>query len=202
MYKYAIKHEIVEKNYAIYCDVPTIERKCVRLPFTDEEIKILWENINKPFVDMILINIYSGLRPRELVEIKNCNIDLDNKFMIGGLKTKAGKNRIIPIHESIYDLIKKRYCENREFLCFKENFYPMSYDDYRNRFRKIMKQLGMNHKPHDTRHTFITLAKRFRMDEYIIKLIVGHKIEDITESTYTHRKRNELCDEINKICVL
>ena len=57
----------------------------------------------------------------------------------------------------------------------------------------------MNHKPHDTRHTFITLAKKAGMNEYILKLIVGHAIQDITEKVYTHRTMEELQAEIEKI---
>ena len=198
MYKFAIKHEITDKNYAIYCDVPSEEKKLERKPFSKEEINKLWENINIPFVDMILINIYSGLRPRELVELKNADIDLKSKVMQGGLKTKAGKNRIIPIHNDIYSLVVNRYNERNEKLCTKENNCAMTYDDYRNRFRKIMQKLEMQHKPHDTRHTFITLAKRQKMDEYALKLIVGHKIQDITENIYTHRNKKDLIKEINR----
>ena len=48
--------------------------------------------------------------------------------------------------------------------------------------------------PHCTRHTFISKAKSkdVRMDEYILKLIVGHDINDITEHVYTHRELDEL----------
>ena len=61
----------------MYCDVPRVVTVIERLPFSDEEIDILWDNLNMPFVDMILINIYSGLRPRELVELQTKNIDLE-----------------------------------------------------------------------------------------------------------------------------
>ena len=57
----------------------------------------------------------------------------------------------------------------------------------------------MVHRPHDTRHTFITMAKSAGINEYILKLIVGHHIEDITEKVYTHRTMQELHEEIRKI---
>lgn len=202
LYKYAIKHEITDKNYAVYCAVPKITKTFERVPFSDLEIKKLWENIDMPFVDMVLINIYTGLRPSELIEIQISNVDLKNKIMRGGLKTEAGKNRIIPIHNKIYPLIFRRYSSKNERLCLKENGEIMTYDDYRNRFRKIMKFLDMSHKPHDTRHTFVTLAKRYGMNEYILKMIVGHKINDLTENTYTHGKDEEIKREILKIKVI
>ncbi|MFR6163486.1 MAG: hypothetical protein ACLUJR_11155 [Mediterraneibacter gnavus] len=49
------------------------------------------------------------------------------------------------------------------------------------------------------RHTFITKPKRVRMEEYILKRIVGHAINDNTEKTYTHREIEELKAEMRKI---
>ena len=37
------------------------------------------------------------------------------------------------------------------------------------------------------------------MNEYILKMIVGHKIQDVTESVYTHRTIEDLKEEILKI---
>ena len=62
-----------------------------------------------------------------------------------------------------------------------------------------MKVLGMNHKPHETRHTFISRAKESGLDEYCLKLIVEYAISDLTERVYTHRQVEQLKDEINKV---
>lgn len=75
----------------------------------------------------------------------------------------------------------------------------LTYDKYRGRFKKIMKKLSMEHKPHDTRHSFITKAKDAGINEYILKLIVGHEIQDITEKVYTHRTLEDMKTEIQKI---
>lgn len=203
MYKYALKHEICDKDYAALCNSvkkasPTIER----IPFSNDEIQILWDNINFPFASMVLIGIYSGWRPQELATLKTSDIDMENKTMLGGLKTDAGKNRIVPIHSKILPLIENYYNENNEYLFNDFNGQQgtsMTYDKYRARFKKVMEKLKMNHKPHDTRHTFITLAKEYNMDEYIIKLIVGHAIEDVTEKIYTHRTMEQLKKEIEKV---
>ena len=39
------------------------------------------------------------------------------------------------------------------------------------------------------------------MNEYVLKLIIGHKINDITESVYNHREISNLIQEMNKIIV-
>ena len=199
MYQYAIKHEMTDKNYAVYCETPKVETHMRRVPFGEEEIERLWKHIDMPFVDMILINIYSGLRPRELVELKNENIDLKKSIMRGGLKTDAGKNRVIPIHPIIHSLVANRYHVQNERLFVKDNGGNMTYDSYSRQFRKVMEKLGMKHRPHDARHTFISKAKKYKVDEYVIKLVVGHKITDITENVYTHRTQQDINREIHKI---
>lgn len=203
MYKWSLKHEIVSKDYASLCEpVPKGPKIIERKPFTDEEISILWANINFPFVDMILINIYSGWRPKELAILKTEDINLEEDYFKGGLKTDAGKNRIVPIHPIIKDLVTNRY--NKDNIALFNDEYGqqgtiMTYDKYRGRFNKVMKKLNMDHRPHDARHTFATKAKLYGVDEYVIKLLMGHAINDITEKIYTHRELENLRNELLKI---
>ena len=207
MYKYAMKHEIVDKDYAQLCDsVKQPKPQIIRIPFSDDEIELLWKHIDFPFVDMVLIGIYSGWRPQELAVLKIANINLDAMTFTGGLKTDARKNRIVPIHPIIFELVKKNYEKavllNSEYLFNDEDGQQgtyLTYDKYRGRWKKIMKRLDINHKPHDTRHTFITKAKAVDMNEYVLKLIVCHAINDITEDTYTHRTIDKLHEEMRKI---
>lgn len=213
MFDWAYARDIVDKNYARAFDVGKEIReqqkrdKRKNIPFNQEEVNILWENINKvEFVDMVLIGIFSGWRPQELSILRVEDIDLEEEVMFGGLKTDAGKNRCVPINPRIKDLIVNRYNEAKEmkseYLFNDVNGQQgthMTYDKYRGRFNKVMKRLGMEHHPHETRHTFITKAKKVGVDEYILKRIVGHSIPDITENVYTHREFEELREEMNKI---
>lgn len=207
MYRYALKYEIVTVNYANLCD--SIKRpapQIVRIPFSDDEERILWDNIAFPFVDMVLIGIYSGWRPQELAILKIADIDLESRTFTGGLKTDAGRNRTIPIHSKVYELVRQNYEKavemESEYLFNDENGQQgtfLTYDKYRGRFNKINKKLHFSHRPHDTRHTFITKGKAAGMDEYLLKIIVGHEISDVTEKVYTHRTIEELKLEIEKI---
>jgi integrase len=203
MYRYALKHEIVDKDYAHLCEtVKQSHTKTAHTPFTDEEEKLLWENQEFPYVKMLLIGIYSGWRPQELSILKNKDIDLEAMTMLGGLKTDAGKNRIVPIHSKVKPLIESLYNEDSEYLFNDKNGQKgtyMSYDKYRRKFEKICTHFNLNHRPHDTRHTFITKAKNANVDEYVLKLIVGHAIADVTEKIYTHRTIESLRNEIEKI---
>lgn len=206
MFDYAVEYEIAERNYAREFSLSkeiTKEQEKNRkyhITFTEEEINMLWDGFRQgidPLVDMVLIQCYSGWRPKELCELLIENIDLKQRFMVGGSKTEAGKNRIVPIHSKILPLIEHRMTEsNSRYL-----FGGLSYDKYSDHFAKIRDVLGLNpqHRPHDCRVYFVTTAKKCGVDEYALKLMVGHAITDITEKVYTKRDSEWLRTEIEKI---
>lgn len=213
MFDYAYARDIVDRNYARAYKIDkklNKQRKANKgkiVIFSEEEIKTLWDSVGKiKFADMIVIGIYSGWRPQELAILKIKDIDLEEGVMFGGMKTDAGKNRCVPIHPAIRELVVNRYNEAVELgseylfndIDGQQGTY-MTYDKYRGRFKKVMERLGMTHHPHETRHTFITRAKRADVDEYILKRIVGHSIPDITENVYTQREIKELINGMNKI---
>lgn len=203
LYKYAIKNDIAKINYAQICDnIKSDPPVFTRKPFSEEELRLLWNNIDMPYVDMILIGIYSGWRPQELTSIEVENVNLQEGYITGGMKTESGKNRIVPIHSRILSLIERRMLYATEHgyrYLFDQSEKHINYDIYRNHFNNVMSCLKMEHRPHDTRHTFITLAKESGVDEYILKTIVGHSTNDITERVYTHRRIESLKIEIEKI---
>ncbi len=218
MLDYGLEYEIVDKNYARTFNVSSEvideqERsKRAHMPFTSEEMSILWSNVNTvPWVDAVLIQCYSGWRPQELGLIKIENIDLEKWVFVGGMKTSAGIDRLVPIHSRIRGLVQKRYDEavqiGSEYLfnCTDtkthRSSYKLTYDKYQHRFIKLRDQLHLNpeHRPHDGRKHFVTAAKKTKVDEYAIKYIVGHAITDITEKVYTEREVSWLQEEIEKI---
>ena len=78
------------------------------------------------------------------------------------------------------------------------------YDKYRHRADKIIKKLKLNpeHRAHDGRIQFATMAKAADVNEYAIKRIMGHKIDDLTEKTYTKRKREWLPKDKIEYCII
>lgn len=216
MLDYALEYEIVDKNYARTFDLSgeiikeREDAKIDHIRFSDEELDKLWKNVeNVPYADIILIQCYSGWRPQELGLIKLSDVDLENWTFKGGMKTAAGKDRIVPIHTIIRNLVLAKYIEAQElnsdyiFNCtdaMKSGKF-LSYDKYSVRFRKVMSflELDSRHRPHDPRKTFVSMAKESDMNEHVIKLLIGHSDKDITENTYTERSIENLRKEIEKI---
>lgn len=63
---------------------------------------------------------------------------------------------------------------------------------YRYRFKKIMKELDMDHFPHDCRHTFTTEMNKTNDNHLAVKRIIGHAGSGVTENTYTHKDIEDL----------
>lgn len=217
MFDYALEHEVITRNPARAFElsddvIKTIEKNKVdHICFTDEEMETLWNHKYDTYEDIILIQCYSGLRPQELGLIEMKNVDLDNDIIVCGMKTDAGTNRIVPIHPLIKDLVVRRYNEaqsiDSEFLfntldCRRsKSCWKLTYDKYKHRFDAIIEKYNMNpdHRPHDGRKQFVTMAKKCDIDQYALKYIVGHKITDITEKVYTERDIEWLKEEMNKV---
>ncbi len=218
MLDYALEYELVDKNYSrsfnISDDIIKEKSESCKshIDFTDEEMQKLWDNVDKyDYIDVILIQSYTGLRPQELGLIETKNVNISEWVMVGGIKTAAGTNRTIPIHTKIRPFIEKRYADaitsGSKYLItctdgksHKANI-KLTYDKYRHRFNKIIEELGLNpeHRPHDPRKQFVTKAKKAGVDDNAIKLIVGHAISDITEKIYTNRDIDWLKKDIEKI---
>lgn len=216
---YALEYELVDRNYSrtfnlteeTVKEIQSVKKE--HIAFTDEEMDLLWANISsKQGIDIMLIQCYSGWRPQELGLLELKDVDLENWTFRGGMKTDAGENRVVPIHSRIQDLVLRKYQEaealgspyllnwtdpnNRN----KKNL-KLTYARYQKAFERIRDELKLNpnHRPHDGRTHFVTMAKRYGVDEYAIKYMVGHKISDITEKVYTRREFAWLREEIEKI---
>lgn len=188
MYAFAMRHEIADKDYsALFVHKIGKRDKSSRKPFSNSEVKKLWTVESFGVADLILVCIYSGWRPSEMLLLESCNVDLTRWRMKGGMKTEAGTDRVVPIHEKIRHIVARHYDPNFKYVFRNEKNEFMTYDQYRGRFKKVMRHLQMQHTPHEARHTFISCAKHFRMDDNLLKAIVGHKITDVTERVYTHR---------------
>lgn len=158
LFAFAMKNDIVDKNYAQYVDVGKREGKINRKPFTKEEIQKLFDNVDKlEFVDTVLIMIYTGMRVSEMLSIEIANVHIDERYMVGGMKTEAGRNRVIPINRKIEPFIKKYYEQNKDKKYLITNAFgkQMKYSNYRReKFDNIMEKLKMEHRPHDRKARF------------------------------------------------
>lgn len=160
--------------------------------FTDEEVSRLWDNKKLEWVDSVLFFLYTGFRISEMIELKTSNIDLEVGTMIGGTKTAAGKNRIVPIHSKIQSIVQYHVEHSQSGYLFEYNGKKLNQTQYREIWNAIMNKLQMNHTPHECRHTFRSRLDSAGANKVCIDRIMGHKSKGTGERVYTHKNIEEL----------
>lgn len=208
MWDYAVIHEIVpadKREMIRYVDIsrPGNPNSYDRKPFTKKEIKMLWDaQGSNEYLSVVLILIYTGVRIGELLNLEKKDIHLDERwFYVKEAKTSAGI-REVPISEKIAPFFEYWLNKDCEYLICTPDDKPFTYRNYYDTYWvPLMLELGMGkyiikedkkepvykgHRPHDTRHTCVSLLTEAKVDKIIIKKIVGHKGQDVTEIVYTH----------------
>ena len=159
--------------------------------FTSDEIKTLWDNKDMPYADIALILIYSGMRISEIDSIYQIN--MKERYMVGGTKTRAGKNRIIPVRNEAVELIEKRLSDSGVLTGgIQKKSLGVA-------FNKVMDKLNMKHTSHECRHTFTTCAIRSGIEVASIDKLTGHVSNNTSLDVYTHLTPQEIVDIADRI---
>ena len=195
MYRFALENDIVEKNYAQYVTINREDDNEKGEPFSEEELELLWKNKKDRAVQVILLMIYSGFRIKAFETIE---INKEELYFKGGVKTAAGKGRTVPIHPAIAPfafVFRKHYPNFRTNTYRTYHFYPVL-----ERLGIATTKSGKKHTPHDCRHTFSWLCDKYKVDELSKHFLMGHSPgKDVEKAVYGHRTFEELREEINKI---
>lgn len=206
MYDYAVMHEIVtadKRDMVRYVDISKAGNPNAynRKPFSKKQIDMVWNvKDSNIYYSVILMLIYTGVRISELLDLKKEDVHLDERwFYVKESKTESGI-REVPIAEKIVPFFQYWLDRNCEYLICtpddKHFLYRNYYDSY---WTPLMDSLKLQHRPHDTRHTCVSLLTEAGVDERIIKKIVGHKGQGVTETVYTHLELPIKLESINKI---
>lgn len=189
VFDYAVRHDLTDRNYAVLAkpriDMAVQAKKTV---FRHEEVEKVWKSEPSLKRDIVLILLYTGMRIGECLKLRVEDVHMDERYLVTGSKTEAGRDRIIPIHDKIYPVIAEWYGKTKGKL-FHITGNPV---------RDYMTETW-NHSPHECRHTFATQAMECGMNEEARKRILGHASVGVTNKTYTHLDIEFLKTEIAKL---
>ena len=199
--KYASKIELTNKCYAPLLSIG--KNKAVRphKPFSRQKINRLWQHVDEPGVDTVLILLYTGMRVGEMLALQKGDVNMRQRYIrITKSKTEAGI-RIIPIHHRIMPLVEARMKSPGASLIANTNGHGYSYSQYCVLWRHVMHIIKADgHTTHDCRHTVATLLDNASANEPAKRRILGHAGGDVTERVYTHKGIRQLrkCIELLK----
>lgn len=213
--KYAMQQDIINKNYAQFIALPKGKPKAKEI-FTDKEIDVLFAHDNDERVRIILAMIYTGFRVDELLSLLTEDTHIDDGYVVGGEKTEAGKNRIVPINDLILPYFKSWYekasASGTDFLIANNSGNKKDVKNFRSReFYPVLQELGIlpagkidkGHPPrltpHSTRHTFASLAASAGVPPETLRKLIGHADYSTTANIYIHENLDQLKAGIGKI---
>ena len=126
-------------------------------------------------------------------------IDTDEMIMTGGIKTEAGKNRVVPVCKKIEPFIMHMYNKGYEAVSVDEKGEMLNYDKLYRRLKTFLSDYEFDHIPYECRHTFATMLDNNDTNPKIKKLLLGHSSNDVTEKVYTHKTIEQLREAVNKL---
>ncbi len=197
---FACENDVVTKSYAKKVRLPPEGKKKAPEYFSDIEVAKLEKNIVIPMIDMAIVLVYTGMRITEMLTLTRFDVDIKEMLITGGVKTDAGKDRIIPIHPSIQHIFRERYasCEkyifeeecgvgNKKKGTFRIVKKKYRYEHFCDLYYAALESVGVRRlTPHKARHTFFTRFDARCSDDLAIALIGGHSDPDFTKRTYVH----------------
>ncbi len=190
VFEWAIKNDIVEKDYSKFVEI-SAKKTENHIPLTHTQVNDLMALPAPNFTQkLILLYLFTGCRPSELLELKKADVHLDEQYIhIRKAKTAAGV-RLVPLADKIIPIARDLYNS-----AVGNAFINCSYDEYITAFAKILP----DHTPHDTRSTFISRMTEKDVPQIIIQKIVGHATGNVTGDVYTRLSLQPLLDAVNKL---
>jgi integrase len=178
----AVKREIIPRNKTDYIELPEL-KESKKDAFNRDEIRQIWDSWHSGdrMAGVVLMMIYTGMRKGELMTIQRKNIYLDKRYMIGGIKTEAGIDRVIAIPAEIADVMEQLLADSTSPTPFS-----MSTDDFYDSYYATLERSGVRRlNPHCCRHTFFTWLIASGVDSVIAAEMGGHADISMTKQ-YTH----------------
>ena len=188
LWRYAMQLDIVDRNYAEYIYIKK-EEQAEKIAFSREQLAMMWANVDKvPNIKYVLVLCYTGMRLSEMLGAMTENYYREEGYFITGVKTDAGKKRIITISPKIRPFFA-------DFGKEKHLFTNLSAKKFRTSlYYPALQELGLDtldnegehiYTPHCCRHTFATLMKNVPAPPTDKQKLIGHAKFEMT-AHYTH----------------
>jgi len=148
--------------------------------------------------------LYAGLRAKELINLRLIDIDLNNGNILIN-KGKGGKDRNVPIHSKLINILKyyirerERWNKESEYLFVgAQSNSLLQYRDIAKICKKISIKSGVKFTPHCLRHTFGSVAVEQGIGVVQLKEIMGHS--DIASTMiYMSMSSKNLQESLNRV---
>ncbi len=166
--------------------------------YTTEELRrlIFSSKRHGKFHLWMLMSVYMGMRPGEICHLSRARIDLESGVInLKRADTKTNKARRVPIHPKVMLPLAERMAATRAVEYLFPNRHdksrPMDPQGFKKVWYEIANAAGVDGRPYDFRHTFITHAIAQGLNPAAVGMITGTSLEMI-EKVYLHLSNDDL----------
>lgn len=203
LYKYAMENDIVHKDYSNFLVLPK-KGENSKERFTDLELKQIEKSAGKvPFADCILMMCYTGFRIGEFLSLTKFSVHYQGNIMalVGGIKTDAGKNRLVPVHSKIRPYFDAWLSKDGETVICKDNGDSYNTKYFREKcYYPALEQIGVRKlSPHATRRTFSTRMSAAGVRQEDMIALMGHTDFSVDIESYINQEAETLAKAIEKL---
>lgn len=195
-YKHGLANQTVSVNLAQYLQLPPANAS-EQTPFNAEELDLLWKDFaaGNTFTGYILLMIYTGMMPGELLKARKDQIDWEGKQIRGaGLKTATRKATPIVLADVILPVLRVLVDTSpgeKLIHIHKDNFYPKYY--------ATLERIGTRRlPPYSCRHTTGTDLAKAAVPAFTIQKIMRHA-KITTTQHYTHMDATDALSGVNAL---
>lgn len=207
---FGMSNDIINKNYSQFLKLHATERRRDSTTFTEEEVYKVWRKADEEPAStkvltarMIMIYLFTGMRLSELLPLECATVYLDEEYpyLVGGEKTEAGRNRIVPIISTIKPYVQFFYDHATGPQLFSYYMGNKSPKHWRDReYYPLLDELGIErHTPHGTRRTNATLAVQSMVDPAALQKIGGWKEFQTIQKYYNKPNLKYLHEQFGKL---
>ncbi|MDP3150251.1 MAG: tyrosine-type recombinase/integrase [Ignavibacteria bacterium] len=160
--------------------------------------------------DFYSILYFTGLRAGELCNLQIANIDLTERILKVSnsetFSTKSKRERIIPMNQTVYEIIKNRlpqvhYLNRKHYIFYRiDSTIPLTVDYVSKQFKKAVRLSGLNPSLHlhSLRHSFCSNLVNANVSLYTVQQLAGHANAKTT-AIYAHSNSDSLRNAVNQL---
>lgn len=194
LYQTAMPDKFVTANLAMFIELPPVNAK-KQQPFEEAEVQALWKDYSAGnwWTGYLLLMIYTGMMPGELLAARKDEIDWEEKQIVGaGLKTSVRKETPIVLADMILPVVRS-LCDHTEgdklIRINKDNFYGVYYG--------TLERAGCRRlHPYSCRHTTGTALAKANVAPSVIQRVMRHARFSTTEK-YIHMQDDDARSAVN-----
>lgn len=174
--------------------------------FSRDEFRALLNAIKESWLkDVVIFAALTGMRKGEIINLQWKDVDLKRRLITvqsnDNFTTKRGKRRIVPMNDTILELLQNRQVQAMSEYVFTKAGGRIDKDWNSALFKKYVIQLGLNPKLHfhRLRASFASWLVMDGVPIFAVSKLLGHSDVSITVQHYAHLAPENLHKEVNRL---